>query len=78
MSYDMNMKDIHEQCLTNRTNNNKCVPVYSHVITVDQVKFAINKLKSGKSYCISEFSLSVFVYIPKNKKANGTQVTREI
>ena len=29
-------------------------PVHSHVITVDQVKFAINKLKSGKSDCIDD------------------------
>ena len=52
MSCDMNVKDIHVQCLTNSTYNYKKAPIHCknyYVITVDQVKFAINKLKFGKA-----------------------------
>ena len=41
---DENVNDIHVHCIANPSNHK-----HTHCITVEQVKFAINKLKPGKS-----------------------------
>ena len=42
---DENVNDIHVHCIANPSKHK-----HNHCITAEQVKFAINKLKTGKSY----------------------------
>ena len=52
---DHNVNDIAMHCMNDNNNNHTCtkhIHKHTHIISIEQIQFAITKLKSGKGDCI--------------------------